>query len=188
MKEEHYPKGLRRRGPLSPPLVQVSLGGQTASIHRDKQAGSLWLRSAIPLGVDFSLVRAPASGDFLPDSEFCDTVRHDAWRFLGGRLPVIATRAEGHLSDGRPLALAVDGPFWCAVLYAKQSGVLRLWGEDGRLLLERHIKPMRDPWRPSLPRWLVGLIRPLPKGMHTYSREDTRHTPRPPASRDLTDQ
>ena len=188
MNGEQYPDRLPRRGPLGPPLVQVSLEDQTASIHRDKQTGSLWLRSASLLGVGFSPVRAPASDDFLPGSDFCDTIRYGIGRFLGGRLPVIATRGEGHSRDGSPLALAVEGPFWCAVLSANQSGVLRLWGEDGHLVLERQIRRIKDPWRPSWPRRLWDLIRPLPKGMHTYSSKDTPSMRRPPAPIDLTDQ
>ena len=188
MTGEHYPDRLPRRGPLGPPLVQVSLEDQTASIHRDKQTGSLWLRSASLLGVGLSPVRAPASDDFLPGSDFCDTIRYGIWRFLGGRLPVIATRGEGRSRDGSRLALAVEGPFWCAVLPANQSGVLRIWGEDGSLLLERRIKPIKDPFRPSWPRRLWDLIRPLPKGMHTYSSKVTPSMPGPPAKIDLTDQ
>ncbi len=187
MTEEHHLARLPRRGPLGPPLVQVSLEGQIASIHRDKQTGSLWLRSATLLGVGFSPVRTPASDDFPPGSEFSDTVQHGIWRSLGGRLPVVAARAEGDLRDDRPFVVAVEGLFWCSVLAADQSGVLRLCGEDGRLALERRIRPIKDPFRPSWPRRLWARIRPLPKGMHTYSGKDNPRGPRPPATMDLTD-
>lgn len=187
MTDEPYPHRLPRRGPLGPPLVQVSENSQTASIHRDKQTGSLWLRSASFLGVGFSPVRPPASDDFPPGSDFCDTVQHGIWRFLGGRLPVVVARAEGDLRHDRPFVVAVEGLFWCSVLPADQAGVFRIWGEDGSLLLERRIKPIKDPFRPSWPRRLWDLVRPHPRGMHTFSSEDTPTMRRLPANMDLTD-
>lgn len=143
---------------MSEPLVQVTLGEQTASLHTDPDSGWIWMLHMNPN--DWNLIRVRRS-------ETCEftSARNRAWRFLAGHMPDDAESVE--IAEAESAASASGNGVWLAILRPSDAATVRFLGNDQNVVREYTVTPDRSS---RMPRRLVyKMLNPfMRRGRHTF--------------------
>lgn len=143
---------------MSEPLVQVTLGEQTASLHTDPDRGWIWMLHMNPN--DWNLIRVRRS-------ETCEftSARNRAWRFLAGHMPDDAESVE--IAEAESAASASGNGVWLAILRPSDAATVRFLGNDQNVVREYTVTPYRSS---RMPRRLVyKMLNPfMRRGRHTF--------------------